>query len=160
ASSTQHLEGILRRAWRAALDGHDGEVEGIGRELAACGVALGEGLNALHGLAARLSDEQTKTGEDGAAPPGTKATLDALRRGTVGIASGYAAALADHRDASLRDTTASLADRRAELAALHRVNAAVNSSLDEHAILTTVVDTVAAVMRSDVCSIYLFQPPN
>src|SRR5579875_2708808 len=88
------------------------------------------------------------------------ATNAAAVRGTSYIIQGYVAARGGSEDASLRQTVDSLASRKAELSALHQVNAAANSSLDERAILATVVETVAEVTGADVCSIYLLQPPK
>lgn len=51
----------------------------------------------------------------------------------------------------------SLAARVAELAALQKVSNAANSSLDLNATLALTVETVAEVMRADVCSIYLYE---
>ena len=81
------------------------------------------------------------------------AGLHTAMRGSAYLAQGYAAA-------QTRGEADSLASRKAELSALHRVNAAANSSLDEAEILATVVQVVAAVTGVAVCSIYLLQPPN
>ncbi len=81
-------------------------------------------------------------------------------RGTAWIIQGYVGARGGDEGRSLRQTVDSLASRKAELSALHRVNAAANSSLDERAILSTVVGAVAEVTGADVCSIYLFRPPK
>ncbi len=80
--------------------------------------------------------------------------------GTAWIIQGYVGARGGSEGGSLRQTVDSLASRKAELSALHRVNAAANSSLDERAILSTVVGVVAEVTGAAVCSIYLFQPPK
>jgi len=81
-------------------------------------------------------------------------------RGTAWIIQGYVGARGGDEGGSLRQTVDSLASRKAELSALHQVNAAANSSLDERAILSTVVAAVAEVTGADVCSIYLLQPPR
>jgi len=44
-----------------------------------------------------------------------------------------------------------------ELEALHKVNSAVNSSLDQDSVLDLTVKAVAEVMSVDVCSIYVFE---
>lgn len=74
-------------------------------------------------------------------------------RGAAWLAQGYA-------EVKSRRVGDSLASRKAELSALHSVNAAANSSLDEQSILATVVQVVAAVTGAAVCSIYLLQPPG
>jgi two-component sensor histidine kinase/putative methionine-R-sulfoxide reductase with GAF domain len=51
-----------------------------------------------------------------------------------------------------------LSARMKELAALHKVISAANSSLDLDATLHLVVRTVAEVMQVDVCELYLFEP--
>ncbi|MER3398045.1 MAG: histidine kinase [Chloroflexota bacterium] len=48
--------------------------------------------------------------------------------------------------------------RIAQLNALHRVNAAANSSLNLDEMLRLTVHTVSEVMRTDACSVYLFEP--
>ncbi len=80
--------------------------------------------------------------------------------GTAWIIQGYVGARGGGDGGSLRQTVDSLASRKAELSALHRVNAAANSSLDERAILSTVVGVVADVTGAAVCSIYLLRPPK
>ena len=80
--------------------------------------------------------------------------------GTAWIIQGYVGARGGSDGGSLRQTVDSLASRKAELSALHRVNAAANSSLDERAILSTVVGVVADVTGAAVCSIYLLRPPK
>lgn len=51
-----------------------------------------------------------------------------------------------------------LSARMSELAALHKVISAANSSLDLDATLHLVVRNVAEVMQVDVCELYLFEP--
>jgi len=80
--------------------------------------------------------------------------------GTAWIIQGYVGARGGGDGGSLRQTVDSLASRKAELSALHRVNAAANSSLDERAILSTVVGVVADVTGAAVCSIYLLRSPK
>lgn len=81
-------------------------------------------------------------------------------RGAAWLAQGYTEARTRREGDSLRQAADSLASRKAELSALHRVNGAANSSLDEKATLATVVQVVAEVTGAAVCSIYLLQPPN
>jgi len=147
--SEEAIEGIARRAWEAARAGHKEEVVELGRQLAASGAALSAALIALQDLA------EHQATQDPAA-----AARAAHRLAVSQLADGYLEGIAARDEASLRTTTATLAERQAELWALHRVNGAVNSSLDEQEILRVVADTVAEVMRSDVCSIYLFQQPD
>jgi two-component system, sensor histidine kinase PdtaS len=88
------------------------------------------------------------------------AGLHVATRGAAWLAQGYAETRTRRDGDSLQQATDSLASRKAELSALHRVNAAANSSLDERAILATVVQVVAEVTGAAVCSIYLLQPPG
>lgn len=81
-------------------------------------------------------------------------------RGASSLVQGYAEGKRGREYDAIRQTEDSLALRKAELSALHRVNAAVNSTLDEKAMLATVVQVVAAVSVADVCSIYLLDPPT
>jgi len=57
-----------------------------------------------------------------------------------------------------RRRSAELTARMNELAALHKVISAANSSLDLEATLHLVVRTVAEVMQVEVCELYLFEP--
>ncbi|HYF64966.1 MAG TPA: GAF domain-containing protein, partial [Herpetosiphonaceae bacterium] len=66
---------------------------------------------------------------------------------------GYAAAREEQRT---RHWQSHLVRRVQQLDGLHRVISAANSTLDLDASLQTVVDTVAEVMRVDVCSVYVF----
>ena len=66
---------------------------------------------------------------------------------------GYAAAREEQRT---RHWQSHLLRRVQQLDGLHRVISAANSTLDLDASLQTVVDTVAEVMRVDVCSVYIF----
>jgi two-component sensor histidine kinase/putative methionine-R-sulfoxide reductase with GAF domain len=66
---------------------------------------------------------------------------------------GYAAAREEQRT---RHWQSHLVRRVQQLDGLHRVISAANSTLDLDASLQTVVDTVAEVMRIDVCSVYVF----
>lgn len=66
---------------------------------------------------------------------------------------GYAASREDSRS---REWEHRLVRRVAELDGLHHIVSAANSSLDLEASLQTVAETVADVMRTEVCSIYLF----
>jgi len=81
-------------------------------------------------------------------------------RGAAWVVQGYAEAKRGRDGDSLRETADSLASRKAELSALHRVNAAANSTLDERAMLSLVVQVVAEVSNAAVCSIYLLEPPR
>ena len=115
----------------------------VGREVAGGGRSLSATLDAWQDLVAEAS-----------------AGLRVAMRGAVYLTQGYTEIKARREGASLRQAADSLASRKAELSALHRVNAAANSSLDERAILATVVQVVAEVTGAAVCSIYLLQPPN
>jgi two-component system, sensor histidine kinase PdtaS len=55
------------------------------------------------------------------------------------------------------ETEQRLTAKVAELAALQKINAAVNSSLDLRYVLSQTVDVVAEVMRSDVTAIFLYE---
>ncbi len=66
---------------------------------------------------------------------------------------GYAASREDGRS---REWEHRLVRRVAELDGLHHIVSAANSSLDLETSLYTVAETVANVMGTDVCSIYLF----
>lgn len=66
---------------------------------------------------------------------------------------GYAASREDRRS---REWEHRLVRRVAELDGLHHIVSAANSSLDLETSLQTVAQTVANVMSTDVCSIYLF----
>ena len=66
---------------------------------------------------------------------------------------GYAASREDRRS---REWEHRLVRRVAELDGLHHIVSAANSSLDLATSLQTVAQTVANVMSTDVCSIYLF----
>lgn len=70
---------------------------------------------------------------------------------------GYAAAREDRRS---REWEHRLVRRVAELDGLHHIVSAANSSLDLQSSLQTVCETVADVMRTEVCSIYLFDRSN
>ncbi len=88
------------------------------------------------------------------------AGLRVAARGGAWLARGYTEVKARPDGESLQQAAYSLASRKAELSALHRVNAAANSSLDEQEILATVVQVVVEVTGAAVCSIYLLQAPN
>lgn len=66
---------------------------------------------------------------------------------------GYAASREDSRS---REWENRLVRRVAELGGLHHIISAANSSLDLDTSLQTVAETVANVINTDVCSIYLF----
>lgn len=66
---------------------------------------------------------------------------------------GYAASREDSRS---REWETRLVRRVAELDGLHHIVSAANSSLDLETSLHTVAETVANVMNTEVCSIYLF----
>lgn len=55
------------------------------------------------------------------------------------------------------ETERRLTTKVAELAALQKINSAVNSSLDLSQVLSQTVDVVAEVMHSDVTAIYLYE---
>ena len=55
------------------------------------------------------------------------------------------------------ETEQRLTAKVAELAALQKINAAVNSSLDLSYVLSQTVDVVAEVMRADVTTIFLYE---
>ena len=144
------LTGTLRGAedvWSALLSGESATLEAplraAGRAAARGGHRLDEILNGWDALA-----------ED------SNAGLRTAARGAAWLAQGYAESYGRSEGPALRQATDSLASRKAELAALHRVNAAANSSLDERAILKTVVEVLAEITGADVCSIYLLQPPK
>ena len=61
-------------------------------------------------------------------------------------------------EVAARKRSAELATRMKELAALHKVISAANSSLDLEQTLHLVVRTVAEVMQVEVCELYLFEP--
>ena len=118
-------------------------LQSIGREVAGAGRPLSPVLDSWEVLVAEAA-----------------AGLHVATRGAAWLAKGYAEAKSRRVGDSLQQATDSLASRKAELSALHRVNAAANSSLDENAILSTVVQVVAEVTYAAVCSIYLLHPPN
>ncbi|MBI2910995.1 MAG: GAF domain-containing protein [Chloroflexi bacterium] len=62
--------------------------------------------------------------------------------------------------AELRFQQEPLLARLAELAALQKVTSAANSDLHLDATLALIVETVAEVMRADVCSVYLLETPD
>ena len=62
--------------------------------------------------------------------------------------------------AQLRFQQEPLLARLAELAALQKVTSAANSDLHLDATLALIVETVAEVMRADVCSVYLIETPD
>jgi GAF domain-containing protein len=66
---------------------------------------------------------------------------------------GYAASREDSRS---REWEHRLVRRVAELDGLHHIVSAANSSLDLATSLQTVVETVTNVMRTEVCSVFLF----
>lgn len=66
---------------------------------------------------------------------------------------GYAASREDSRS---REWETRLVRRVAELDGLHHIVSAANSSLDLQTSLQTVAETVANVMSTDVCSVFLF----
>lgn len=66
---------------------------------------------------------------------------------------GYASA---HEERRTREWEQRLLRRVSELDGLHRIISAANSSLDMEESLNTVAQTVATVMKTDVCSIFLF----
>jgi two-component sensor histidine kinase/putative methionine-R-sulfoxide reductase with GAF domain len=73
------------------------------------------------------------------------------------LAAGYGAAQAARSGHEAQTVREELERRRAELTALHHVNAMASSSLDETTVLNNAVKAVARVMHVDVCSIYLLQ---
>ena len=106
------------------------QLQQIGAELAAQDVPLADVLAALP------ADDHT---------PRTASAL----------AAGYAEAQVTRAARDTDTLQAELERRRAELSALHHVNAMATSSLDETTVLNKVVNAVAQVMHVDVCSIYL-----
>ncbi|MDB5075433.1 MAG: hypothetical protein JWO42_1612 [Chloroflexi bacterium] len=111
------------------------ELETVGRAMSTQGVSLSDILSSC--------------------PPS-----DDLPAQAAAIASGYLQGM----EAAARETDdgirMELDRRRAELAALQRVNAVATSSLDETTVLNKVVNAVSDVMGVEVCSIYLRQGPN
>ncbi len=71
------------------------------------------------------------------------------------LLSGYVHA---REDIAAQRRSAELRARMKELAALHQVISAANSSLDLDTVLHLVVRTVAEVMQVEVCELYLFEP--
>ncbi|MBN1485267.1 MAG: GAF domain-containing protein [Chloroflexia bacterium] len=71
------------------------------------------------------------------------------------VLTGYVRA---REEAAAQERSTALKARMNELAALHKVISAANSSLDLDATLHLVVQTVAEVMRVEVCELYLFEP--
>lgn len=129
----------------------------VGRRTYRAGLILSNALDRVHAVAAaRLHPAPADPLNVGDA----MALLDRIWVASTHLADGYAMAARDDHEAALHTATATLSNRQAELAALHRVNAAVNSSLDEQAILATVTNTVTDITRAEVCSIYLYQPPD
>lgn len=110
----------------------------------------------LEALAATLHDQ----GHDlpdilAALPP------EAITPGcAAALARGFLRQRRSANEARIADIRDDLVHRRAELQALHRVNAVAIGSLDEATILNNVVDAVADVMGVDVCSIYLLHGPS
>ena len=129
----EKVDGRLREHLRLATADPE-RLETVGAELQASGHTLLEVLAAL---------------------PPTIVPVD-----IAAIATGYLATQSATETSELRRVRAELERRRAELAALHRVNAVATSSLDEQTVLSKVVCAVAEVMGVDVCSIYLLQGPN
>ena len=78
-------------------------------------------------------------------------TLDRLQTDVLAaLVSGYFAAherQADEQRLALE-----------ELAALFQINSAANSTLDFDGMLDRVVDHVGAVMRTDICSLFIYEP--
>jgi two-component sensor histidine kinase len=71
------------------------------------------------------------------------------------ISTGY---LQAREEISAQHRSSELSARMNELAALHKVISAANSSLDLDSTLHLVVQTVASVMQVEVCELYLFEP--
>jgi two-component system, sensor histidine kinase PdtaS len=86
------------------------------------------------------------------------ALAEQLDRSVAGVVSellmGYAASKEDRRYNELAERGR---QRIAELDGLHRIISAANSSRSLSASLQTVAETVADVMNTDVCSIFLFE---
>ena len=125
------------------LDALKKPLQSVGRAVATGGRSLAVALDRWEALTAE-----------------SLAGLRVATRGAAWLTQGFSEAKTRPENLSLRQAADSLASRKAELAALHSVNAAANSSLDERAILATVVQVVAEVTGAAVCSIYLLQPPN
>ena len=106
-----------------------------------------------------------------AAEAGLTATLHELQ--SAALAAVYSAYVAEQSAAMaeierrldtlagdnerLRHTDQALVARVSELAALQKVNSAVNSTLDLSEVLAQTVDVVSNVTRADVCSIFLYE---
>lgn len=71
------------------------------------------------------------------------------------VLTGYVEA---REELAVQQRSAEFSARMNELAAMHKVISAANSSLDLDATLHLVVQTVAEVMQVDVCELYLFEP--
>jgi two-component sensor histidine kinase/putative methionine-R-sulfoxide reductase with GAF domain len=71
------------------------------------------------------------------------------------VLTGYVEA---REELAVQRRSAEFSARMNELAAMHKVISAANSSLDLDATLHLVVQTVAEVMLVDVCELYLFEP--
>ncbi len=71
------------------------------------------------------------------------------------ILAGYIEA---REEVAAQRRSTELSTRMNELAALHKVISAANSSLDLDTVLHLVVRTVAEVMQVEVCELYLFEP--
>ncbi len=84
-------------------------------------------------------------------PPADATALDRLQTDVLAaLVSGYYAAherQADEQRLALE-----------ELAALFQINSAANSTLDFDGMLDRVVDHVGAVMRTDICSLFIYEP--
>jgi two-component sensor histidine kinase len=81
------------------------------------------------------------------------ARLAALaREADRGLARGYQAGASQR----LKDATTAAEQGLARVQALRRINAAANSTLDLSETLQTTVRTVAEVLQTDLCSIFLF----
>lgn len=95
-------------------------------------------------------------GHMGPLPAGEADQAEAVRLSFLSeILAGYVQA---RSEMAAQRQSAELTARMTELAALHKVISAANSSLDLDEVLHLVVRTVADVMRVEVCDIHLFEP--
>ncbi len=152
------VDGSVRQRWQALLrQTAPGEFGGLlatlGREaalLAESGVPL---TTALRHAQTRAAELCLSALDNAPAAPEMEALLTLQREVVGAIAKAY-----EHRypREGSTDTEKLLVARVARLAALQKINSAVNSSLDLGDTLTQTVNVVAEVTHTDVCSIFLY----
>ena len=146
----QRWQTLIRHAAPGELDGF---LTILGREaalLAESGVPLTTALRHAQSRTVELC----RSALDNAPVAAEMETLLTLQREVVGaIAKAY-----EHRypQEGSTDTEKLLVARVARLAAVQKINAVVNSSLDLSDTLTQTVNVVAEVTHADVCSLFLY----